>query len=464
MSYIQSYLQPLAQRDFLQRMFYEALVPQVMFLACAPDEELAPGNGDTIIRTVPGVRAPRLTPLVPGKDPIPTGNSYEHFVTSIAQYSDTDDVPTNQAAVTIEGVRGFFMQKMGELAIGCGTTLNLLARNAIYGAYTQGNAVAYAANGNTTTLYLNNLNGFWSIVKNGQPTTISVQNPKAITINGVARSATGYAPLDAEEPNGPGTLTISAAIDCPAGAEILAVDRSRIMRPQNATFDQLQPNDSATLRIFQNAAARLENDGVRPMSDGKYHVHLAPMVETELGNDNAYARMFEGLPSGYMPDGSIGTIGNLRFFKNNQTPQPGVRNSGVPIAVPTRGTLLARGYFGELYNAIGTQVQRSVVLGEKAVSTLFIDESKTMLAEAGQPVGGPKSFAMVGNQLQMMAGAGAMGNVRITIRPPIDRAGQMVAITWTTTRGYPVYVNLLSGQSDGRCKRAVVVETGTPQD
>ena len=460
MSYIQNYLVPLAQSNFIQREFYDALVPQLKYLALAPDELLAPGNGYTVTRTVAGTMSADPKKVTPGGDISPSTNSYEHYVTAIDQWGDGIDVPTNQAAVTIEGVRGYFVQKLGELAVQCGTHLNLLARNALFRAYLAGNSVAYAANGNTTTLYLNSLNGFWDVVKNGVPGVISVANPRAITVNGVARSATGFSPIDADYPDGPGTLTVSAAINCPAGAVILAVDRSRILRPNKSTFDGLQANDSGTLRLFRRAATELENDSVGPMADGKYHVHLAPYVQEEIASDNEYVRLFEGNPSGYIPDGSIGTIGNLRIFSNNQSPQPGSKNSPNPLDVPTRATLLAKGYYGELYNASGVQVQRSIVLGRGAISTLYMDETAMMLAEAGQPAGPKASFAMVGNQLQAMAGSGSMGNVRLTVRPPIDRAGQQVSLAWTTTRGYPVPVNLLSGNSNGRYKRALVVETG----
>ena len=60
----------------------------------------------------------------------------------------------------------------------------------------------------------------------------------------------------------------------------------------------------------------------------------------------------------------------------------------------------------------------------------------------------------------MMSGSANMGNVRVTILPPIDKLGQVSWITWSTTRGYAVTSNLLSGQSNARNKRALVIETG----
>ncbi len=461
MSYFQNFMVPLAQENYLQRAFYEALRPTLMYLAAAPYEEMQTGNGDTIIRTVPGRMNTTPTKILPGKDIVPESIQYEHFVTTIDQYGSGIDIPTNQAEFTLAGAKGYMLQKMIELADQAGAMTNRMARDAIFKAYLGGNTVVSVANGNTTTIRVAQLNGFWDTVKNGKPAPISPQNPRLITINNTARNAIGYEPDDENFPDGPGTLTLNSAFNALAGHVVLADDRSRILRPKNTTLDLLQPNDVATLALFRRAAAELSNDGVGTMSDGYYHVHCAPFIIQELGNDNEWQRALQG--QGLEPlkkDGTVNVIGKLRFYDNNQSPQPGAQNSGTPITVPDRGTPLAAGYYGELTNAIGTQVQRSIVMGEKAVTTLYADEYKAMLAEAGQPVGGRPSFAMVGNQLQMMANDSAMGNIRITIRPPIDRAGQQVAVGWTTTRGFAVYCNLLSGQSKGRYKRAMAVETG----
>jgi hypothetical protein len=233
-----------------------------------------------------------------------------------------------------------------------------------------------------------------------------------------------------------------------------------ILRPNNAaTIDNLSTTDSARLALFRRAAAQLANDGVMPMADGYYHVHCSPFVIQELGSDNEYQRLFQGRPEAYLPDGSIGTIGNLKFFENNQTPQPGNLNSPSPIAVPTRATQLSPHYFGELYNRTGVQIERSIVVGRGCVAQLYVPELAAFVSDAGVIGKQQANFAMVGGQLQMVMGPGT-GQVRVIIRPPIDKLGQIVTITWSATRGFPVYSNLLSGMSNGRFKKAMVVETG----
>lgn len=465
MSYLQSHLVPLAQQDYLQRQFSDALVPNVMFLALAPTEELASGNGGTLTSTVAGNMKPDLKPVVPGEDAAPQSNTYEWHITTIDQYKGSRDIPMNQAALTIEGARGFFMQVMREQAENCAIVLNLLARNALYKAYLAGNTYTYRANGNTTSVYLVSGNGFNTKIVNGKELGLSVTVTRTVKINGVTATATGWAPLDPFNPDGPGVLTISAPLNVAANVPVLDSERSAIIRPDQNPLDGLLPNSLATLQLFRKAASELRNNGVPPMPDGKYHVHLAPGVEEQLQSDNEYQRLFEGVPDKYIPDGSIGTIGNLRFFPNEQCPQPGDINSpGVynigDLPSSTRTTTFAPGYFGELTNNKGTQVQRSIVLGRGAIVTKYLDESKVMLAEASAPIGKQVTWAMVGGSLQLMAGSQNMGNVRITIRPPIDRMGQQTAVTWTTTRGYTVPGNLLSGLSYSRFKRCLVVETG----
>lgn len=455
--FISDELVPLAQKNFLQRKFYEALVPTVQFLAAADLEEFGRGNGGTVIRTVPGRKTPVLDAVAPKTDPTSEPTQYEWFRTTVRQYTGTDDVPMNEAYGTIGDL---YMQKMSELGIQCGTSLNLLVRNELYKSYMAGNAVATAAGVASTALHVTTGNGFRETITNGDPVAISVTNPKAILIGTVARNATAWTPDDPALPDGPGTLTLSVAHTWAADVRVVAVDRSVILRPNNAsTIDALSTTDSAKLALFRRAAAQLANDGVLPMADGYYHVHCSPFVLQELGSDNEYQRLFQGRPEAYMPDGSIGTIGKLKFFENNQTPQPGTLNSPSPVTVPTRATSLDKHYYGELYNKSGVQIERSVVVGRGAVAQLYVPELAAFVSDAGVIGKQQAGWQMVGNQLQMVMGPGT-GQVRVIIRPPIDKLGQIVTITWSATRGFPVYANLLSGQSNGRFKKAMVVETG----
>lgn len=455
--FISDDLVPLAQKNYLQRKFNDALVPTVMFLAAAELKEFGRGNGGSLIETVPGRKTPVVEPLVPKQDPTPEPTQYEWFRTTVRQYGDSDDVPMNEAYGLIGD---YYLQKMSELGIQAGTSLNLGVRDALYGAYMAGNAVAINAAAPGTSLYVTTGNGFRETVINGDPVPISSSNKKAILIGTVSANATAWTPDDPAIPDGPGTLTLEAGKTWVAGARVVAVDRSVIMRPNNATtIDQITTSDAAKLALFRRAAAQLANDGVPPMSDRYYHVHCSPFVMQELGSDNEYQRLFQGRPESYLPDGSIGTIGNLKFFENNQTPQPGNLNSPNPITVPTRATSLAKRYWAELYNKNGVQIERSIVVGRGAVSQLYVNELAAFISDAGLIGKQQAGFAMVGGQLQMVMGQGT-GQIRVIIRPPIDKLGQIVTITWSATRGFPVYANLLSGQSQGRYKKAMIVETG----
>ena len=65
--YLQQHLQPLAQSNFLQRAFEEALVPQVKFLAAAPYEKMPAGSDGHVIHTVAGNMDVDLDAVVPGE-------------------------------------------------------------------------------------------------------------------------------------------------------------------------------------------------------------------------------------------------------------------------------------------------------------------------------------------------------------------------------------------------------------
>lgn len=463
--YLQTYLRPLAQKNYLQRAFGEALVPQIMFLSLAPSELMPAGSGGTVTNTVPGVQDVDLDPTTPGSDSSYASNTYEWYIAKIKQHSKSRPVPMNQAALTLEGAPGYWMEIMREQAIACGTTLNLLARNALFKAYLAGNTVTFAANGNTVSVPLVSGNGFRTTIVEGEETPISVSNPRTVDINGVSRVASGWTPLDAANPDGPGTLTVTVPINVLANQPVKAEDRSRIIRPNNGGLDNLVASNGATMSLFRRAATELENDGVPTMVDGTYHCHCPPAVLNELRSDNEFQRMYETRGGLYMADGSLGVVGNLRFFSNNQSPQIGKNNSPNTFSTSTlpssgRTTTFANHWFGELTNQKGTIINRSIVVGRNAIKTMYVDESANMLTDAGAPSGPRSSFAIVGSTLQMMSGSANMGNVRVTIRPPIDKLGQQSDITWSTTRGYAVTSNLLSGQSNARNKRALVIETG----
>ena len=464
--YLQSFLEPLAQQNFLQRAFEEALVPSVKFLAAAPYEKMPPGSDGQVIQTVAANMDVDLDPVVPGEDAKSQSNKYEWYICKVKQWDGSTPVPMNQAALTLAGVEGFWIQKFRELAVNCGTKLNLLCRNELYKGYLQGNTMTYAATANATSVFLVSGNGFRTRVINQVEQPISVTNTRTVIIDGQQRTATGWVPLDAALPDGPGVLTVSVAVTVAINRPVRDLNCSRIIRPQGAGhIDAIGANDIATMAMFRRAAAELDNDFVPPMLDGTYHVHLSPNVCDQLRGDNEFQRMYETRGGQYMEDGSLGVIGNLRFFSNNQTPQPGDRNSPNPLDVAAatagaRTTLLSPHYYGELYNIDGVQIQRSIVIGRNAIKCRYEDESAMMIADASAPIGATVSFAKVGSTLQMMAGSDKMGQVRITVRPPIDKRGQNTDITWSTTRGWAIPSNLLSGQSNAQNKRAMVIETG----
>ena len=464
--YLESYLQPLAQDNFLQRAFEEALVPSTKFLAAAPYEKMPPGSDGRMIQTVAANMDIDLDPVVPGEDAKSQSNKYEWYKCDVKQWDGSQPVPMNQAQLTLAGVEGFWIQKFRELAVNCGTKLNLLCRNELYKGYLQGNTMTYAPTANALTVFLVSGNGFRTRVVNKVEQPISPTNTRTVFIDGQQRTATGWAPLDAALPDGPGVLTVTVNVTVAINRPVLDKNRSRIIRPNGAQhIDGISANDIATMAMFRRAAAELDNDFVPPMVDGTYHVHLAPNVCDQLRSDNEFQRMFETRRGEYMEDGSLGVIGNLRFFSNNQTPQPGDRNSPNPLDVEAetagaRTTLLSPNYYGELYNIDGVQIQRSIVIGRNAIRCMYEDEAAMMLAEASAPIGATVSFAKVGSTLQMMAGSDKMGQVRITVRPPIDKRGQNTDITWSTTRGWAIPSNLLSGQSDAQNKRAIAIETG----
>ena len=256
--YLESYPQPLAQDNFLQRAFEEALVPSTKFLAAAPYEKMPPGSDGRMIQTVAANMDIDLDPVVPGEDAKSQSNKYEWYKCDVKQWDGSQPVPMNQAQLTLAGVEGFWIQKFRELAVNCGTKLNLLCRNELYKGYLQGNTMTYAPTNNATSVFLVSGNGFRTRVVNKIEQPISPTNTRTVFIDGRQRTATGWAPLDAALPDGPGVLTVSANVTVAINRPVLDKNRSRIIRPNGAQhIDAISANDIATMAMFRRAAAEL---------------------------------------------------------------------------------------------------------------------------------------------------------------------------------------------------------------
>lgn len=445
-------IQEIIQDNTLEREFRDALFPELLFRSAARPELWEAERGDRMIFTRTGLLQPRVEPLPAGTDPTPATYGSEQWEAIAEQYGNTIDTHMPTSYVTM---RSKFAENTKKLALDAGQTANRLVRNPLYRAYLGGNTVLTAAAGSgDTTVQVASISGFTHLVANSALVPVSSANPISVVIGTTAALVIDATPADPASPHGPGTLTLSAALGG-AGeatrAAVLATNRSRITRVGGGnSVDAITAANILTLQDVINTVARLRAQNVPTMPDGTYHVHLSPIAEAQIYQDNQWQRLYDSLPDSMAyRDLAIGRKVGCTFFRNNEVPTP--FNTGSLVA--TNNNAQASVQIGaEVYNSAGVPIDRTIVLGGGTIVEKYLDESR-YITEAGatgvQRVG---RFTVVNNGLAIM-----VDRIRFIIRSPLDRLGQVVSQTWSWSGDFPIPSDQSTG-NPARYKRAAVIE------
>ncbi len=457
-----AFLDSIVQDNTLAREFRDALFPQLLFRDEALPERWEINVGDIQVFTRASILAPTVTALVPGADPTPKIPAFEQWKVVAAQYGDSLDthMPSSRTALA-----PIFARNAKTLGLQAGESLNRLCRDKLFTSYISGDTITSAAGAPSATVAVGMLNGFTTVILNGEEVPVSPATPKLIRISGVPApvEVIQASPLDPLLPLGPGVLTLAAPATFAAGARVLSGDAPRIIRVGGAaTVDGLTPVSTLSLKEIRQAIATLRRNRVPLHPDGFYHVHLDPMAESQIFNDNEFQRLNQGVPDGLRyADQAVGRLLGALFFSNNQAPN--IYNSapdGEAGLIPNRpGTLSESSpeYFGDVRNASGTSILRTIVTGGGSIMEKYIDEESDYMTEAGY-VGKVGEFSIVNNGIQINT-----ERIRYIIRAPQDRLQQQVSQSWSWSGDWGIPTDLLGGQTDARFKRAIVIESGSEE-
>lgn len=448
-------LDSVFQDDLLVREFRDALFPQILFRAEAKPEKWDAQVGETAIYTRRGLLTPTVDPLTPGTDPTPKLPSFEQWSVSCFQYGDAMDVhmPTSRTALA-----SLFANNMQALGLQAGQSINRVSRNKLFQAYLGGDTVTQAA-ASSTSVSVASLNGFTHVVVQGAVVPVSASNTKAITISGVgSRLVTAATPTNPLIPYGPGTLTVSVSANYAANARVLAADAPYIMRAGGATtVDGLTSLSKVTMADVRKMVSLMRRNRVPTHPDGLYHLHLDPLVEAELFSDNELQRMIQSLPEHSMWKGlAIGVAHGVMFISNNESPS--IYNSGTLASSRSADAdaLYSPEYFAEVRNASGIGITRSIMTGGGSIIEKFVDEGE-YTSEAGI-TGKVGSWSITNNGASV-----PVERIRMIMRAPQDRLQQMVSLAWSFSGDWGIPTDLLGGQTGGRYKRAMVLESGSDE-
>ncbi len=449
----------LVQLGLLEREFHDGLFPELKFRDEAEFEEWPAGTGTELYISKPGLITPKMTPLVPGQDPVPSTVNWEQFAITLERYGDSVDTNMQNSAVSCSNT---FLRNNKQLGLNAGQVLNRLPRNVLYKAAVSGNTCLVDAGAAIDTqIHLASLNGLRDVIRVGtdvKPTAVSATVPLPVTIGvgaaAIVRNVIAVQPDDPTDPDGPGWVLLSAALGAifAARSPVISAYATRVLRVGGGlTVDAIGAADTFVMQNAIVAASLLRQDNVPPHDDGFYHAHIGPLTVAQAFSDVPFQRLFTSLPnSEEMKKGVLGTIGNVKFIQNSECPQRASNNVGATTLTGTTA-LYAKDIAADVRNETGIDIARTLVTGKGALYERGLDE-KNYVSEAG-------ITGKIGNFDVTNAGMKVETNrIQLIIRAPLDRLQNMVASTWTCSTGFAAPSDACSGGS-ARWKRMLCVES-----
>lgn len=450
----------LVQQGLLEREFHDGLYPANLFRDEAEFEPWEQGTGTEMYQSKPGLIAPSLTPLTPGQDPTPKVVNYEQWRMVLERYGDTIDTNTQTSAVALQSL---FLRNIKQLGLNAGQVLNRVPRNRMYKDYLAGHTCLVDACGaGDTQIHLSQLNGFSDLIRVGtdvRPTAVSAAVPLPVTIGvgaaAVVRNVIMVQPDNANDPDGPGWVLLSAAVGgagFAARTPVVSAYASVVLRVGGgASIDAIGAADTFVMQNAIVAASILKNNNVPPHDDGLYHCHIGPLVSAQAFNDTAFQRVFTGLPnSEEIKRGVLGTIGNVKFIQNTECPQRASQNTGTLTATGTNA-MYASDIGSEITNEGGVDIGHSLVTGKGMLYERGFDE-KAYVTEAGV-TGKITNFNITNNGVSVVT-----NRIQLIIRAPLNRTQDQVASTWTCSTGFACPSDACSGGA-ARFKRGIVIQS-----
>jgi hypothetical protein len=450
----------LQQQNLLERAFHDGLYPNLAYRAEAMPEMWDAQTGQTILMSRPGLLKPSVQPLVPGTEPTGQTVPYEQWIATLNQYADSID--THMPSSTVSNAN-LFLRNIHQLGLQAGQSLNQIARNAMFQAYLSGQTVATGTIGSgDTSIHVAALSGFTDVVipnTNVAPQSVSPAYPLPVTVGptGTTTSVTviGALPDNPSDPNGPGTLILSAAIGTAYSTARVPVTSGYapiILRAGGAqSIDGISTANLLTLQMVIAAVGYLRRANVQPHDDGFYHAHVSPLGNVQFFADPVFQRLNQSLPEHVVyKEGFIGQIANVLFFMNNESPE--TTNVGTLQATAgSSNALYAPALNSEIVNNSGVPIGMVLLTGKGVVYEKYLDESN-FSTEAGT-TGKIGEFDVTNDGIKILT-----ERIRLVLRAPIDKLQQIVTSSWSATTCFPVPSDVTAPSGPQRYKRAVVLQ------
>lgn len=424
-------LAPIIEDGSVQQTIKTSLMQNTVFdIEFAEKEEWKSNIGQTL--TIP--RSAPLetidTPSDSKTDPDYQDEKYEETLATVDPYRGGLKLDMLENAMTI---LGYSANRMNELGKQAGQSLNAIRRKALFSAYLGGHAVALETSGGSTTLRVNQINGFMKQVNaDGKWLDVSSANPKYIQIG--ASTFAEVIAVAADEPNpktgfvgGRGTLTLSANAAFNVNDPVVAMDAPyRIYQGGGTTNDAISTTDILTWESVRQGLALLSENGVGPHADGTYWVHMGPRVKNQLWGDPEFTNTLTGgVESKTFAAYTLHRAMGCTFVDNQQMPTRNNASALQNSRLATTNAKHSRSIHSEIVNRNGVELGHTIITGGGLGKTWYLPQKK-LISAAGLDAEEFYGMTVNADNMQMVV----EDMVRFLMAAPTDDMRQFVVANW----------------------------------
>lgn len=448
------YLQDLVQTGFLERYLEIGLSSQLGYNRLALRETIPNGIGESVTKSKFGRKPPVTRPINPsfmssfdsGLQPSAYGTEQYSYI--MQPYGDSADVNLLQSETMIADQLKAFAFNNGVQAA---QSLDRIAKQKLFAAYGTGNTFA-TATGSSTSVHVDDIRGFQTVIYNGRPTAVSASTPlncveinastgqqvQTFTVTAAAADSVNASIFPSSDPLNfvsdgiSGTLTLANTSSSPQqGNAIVATSAATIIRPNaKVTTTALTAADIISMGTIFDGVTQLRNNAVPPMSSGNYECTLSNTSLRQLFADQDFKVLFAGRDQS----------AEFRAFDI-------ISMFGVTFVPNTEAYQQSAGTDGSV--TLSVNVQRPIISGDGTLLRGDFEGLQTWLNREG--------VSAVGTVM-------LVDGVAQVLRPPMDRLQTTVSLSWMWVGDYAVPTDLtatpsiIPTASSAAFKRAVVIE------
>jgi hypothetical protein len=414
-------IQNAIQEGILEQEFIDGLVSTMAYARFAERETIKAHRGSTVILTRKSEKAATGIPVDPttitpgdlNNGINPSGFSIEQYQLTMSEYEDGVDVDlvADQAIIANSAIKN-----AGNLGRQAQRNREMVARGTLFNSYMGGNTIVTSATTPTQTqCSVDDIRGFLQLLVNGKLMPVSSASAQQLQVQEAPMTSGGRTQtlmVTGVEPDGTnvssnkqaggisGVLTYTTATNAPVAGDTLTAFNAPVIYRANgrdATY-QLGPSDLLNTDLVLDVVANLRDSGIPEFDGGFYACVLDNTSMRQLFSDPAFLAVFQTqYKSAEIRTGRIVDYMGVRFIPTTMA-----------FVQAANGTTPVR-------------VRRPMVLGKECLLQGDFEGLENWAREQS------------GNGIHDIIMSDGVAHL---VRPPLDRLGKTVAMSWMSIFDY----------------------------